>query len=55
MQWKVIAALLGLLIVAIFMYVFLSLIAPGGSEVPRGPVGTPYVKGPNGPPPGVTQ
>lgn len=52
MQWKVIAALVGLLVIAVLMYAFLSLIAPEGAEVPRGPVGTPYVEGPSGPPPG---
>jgi hypothetical protein len=52
MQGKVIAALVGLLIVAVLMYALLSLIASEGTELPRGPVGDPYVKGPTAPPPG---
>ena len=52
MQGKVIAALVGLLIIAVLMYAFLSLIVPEGVEVSNGPVGDPYVAGPNGPPPG---
>ena len=52
MQWKVIAALVGLLIITVLMYAFLSLVAPEGAEIPHGPVGDPYVMGPNTPPPG---
>jgi len=52
MQWKVIAILVGLLVIAVLAYAFLSSIAPEGTELPRGPVGAPYVEGPSGPPPG---
>lgn len=51
MQWKVIAALLGLLVIALLAYAFLSLIVSGGNPSFRGPEGAPYVKGPSGPPP----
>ena len=51
MQGKVIVALIGLLMIAALAFVFLSTIAPAGTELPRGPIGEPYVKGPSGPPP----
>ncbi|MFH0806229.1 MAG: hypothetical protein V1885_00680 [Candidatus Brennerbacteria bacterium] len=61
MQGKVITALVGLLIIAVLLYVLLSSLAPigrspatgevEGISAPRGPVGDPFVNGPIPPPP----
>lgn len=53
MQGKMIAALIGLLVIAVLAYALLSAIAPAGEKLPRGPMGEPYVKGPSGPPPSL--
>ncbi|MBI2278955.1 MAG: hypothetical protein HYU81_02740 [Candidatus Brennerbacteria bacterium] len=53
MQWKVIAALIGLLVIAVGAYVLLSSITPDAPRDFQGPTGEPYVEGPSGPPPGM--
>jgi len=56
MQWKVIVALIGLLIVAALAYVILASLAPEPAPSSfRGPTGQPYVRGPSGPPPSSNQ
>lgn len=51
MQWKVIAALIGLLVIAVGAYVLLSATVVDAPQGFQGPVGVPYVEGPSGPPP----